>query len=77
MLRSADHKMPIDQLFSSFQKLQTQENGNLAVLEMLTVLPEEVLEDHSGDLNVDAASRSQFTREVCLTTNFSLQLVAS
>lgn len=64
MLRSAEHKKPVEQLFASLHELQSQENGNLAVLAMLTVLPEEVVEDQSGDRNVDAASRSRFTREV-------------
>uniref|UniRef100_A0A0D9XST7 Exportin-1/Importin-beta-like domain-containing protein n=1 Tax=Leersia perrieri TaxID=77586 RepID=A0A0D9XST7_9ORYZ len=35
-----------------------------AVLELLTVLPEEVVQDQSGDTGVDAAARGRFTREV-------------
>lgn len=64
VLRAAEHKKPIEQLFASLHKLQSQENGNVAVLEMLTVLPEEVAEDQNGDRNIDAASRSQYTREL-------------
>ncbi|OAY85542.1 Transportin-3 [Ananas comosus] len=52
MLRSAEHKKPVEQLFASLHELQSQENGNLAVLAMLTVLPEEVVEDQSGDRNL-------------------------
>ncbi|XP_020585146.1 transportin MOS14 isoform X2 [Phalaenopsis equestris] len=64
VLRAVEHKMPIEQFFSSLNKLQSQENGNTAVLEMLTVLPEEVVEDKSGDCRIDARSRCQFTREL-------------
>lgn len=41
-----EHSKPIEKLFYSLQNLQSQENGNIAVLEMLTVLPE-VVEDQS------------------------------
>lgn len=41
-----EHSKPIEKLFYSLHNLQTQENGNIAVLEMLTVLPE-VVEDQS------------------------------
>ncbi|RWW71555.1 hypothetical protein BHE74_00020692 [Ensete ventricosum] len=64
ILRAVEHRKPVEQLFSSLHQLQSQENGNLAVLEMLTVLPEEVAEDQNRDHNIDAASRGQFTREV-------------
>uniref|UniRef100_J3N8V9 Exportin-1/Importin-beta-like domain-containing protein n=1 Tax=Oryza brachyantha TaxID=4533 RepID=J3N8V9_ORYBR len=35
-----------------------------AVMELLTVLPEEVVQDQSGDTGVDAAARCRFTREL-------------
>ncbi|CAO2144367.1 unnamed protein product [Urochloa humidicola] len=35
-----------------------------AVLELLTVLPEEAAQDQAGDTGVDAAARCRFTREV-------------
>ncbi|XP_028553838.1 uncharacterized protein LOC110092572 isoform X2 [Dendrobium catenatum] len=63
VLRAVEHKMPIEQFFSSLNELQSQENGNAAVLEMLTVLPEEV-EVNNGDGSIDAGSRFQFTREL-------------
>lgn len=64
VLRAAEYKQPIEQLFYSFQNLQTEENGNIAVLEMLTVLPEEVVEDQSTDFSINLAQRSKYTREV-------------
>uniref|UniRef100_A0A0D9XSW4 Exportin-1/Importin-beta-like domain-containing protein n=1 Tax=Leersia perrieri TaxID=77586 RepID=A0A0D9XSW4_9ORYZ len=38
-----------------------------AVLELLTVLPEEVVQDQSGDTGVDATARGRFTRELMPT----------
>lgn len=76
VLRSIEHKKPIVQLFSSLHQLQVNEDGNVALLEMLTVLPEEVVEDHNGDRNIDAASRSQFTREVS-RCSFSIEQVCA
>ncbi|XP_073005339.1 uncharacterized protein [Typha latifolia] len=75
VLRAVEHKKPIEQLFASLHQLQSQENGNLAVLEMLTVLPEEVVEDQSGDRNLDAATRCQFTRELLSHTPTVLQFL--
>lgn len=46
ILHMMEHSKPIEKLFYSLQNLQSQENGNIAVLEMLTVLPE-VVEDQS------------------------------
>lgn len=64
VLRAAEYRQPIEQLFYSLQSFQTQENGNIAVIEMLTVLPEEVVEDQSTDSSINFAQRSQYTREV-------------
>ncbi|XP_064956071.1 transportin MOS14-like isoform X2 [Musa acuminata AAA Group] len=75
ILRAVEHRKPIEQLFSSLHQLQSQENGNLAVLEMLTVLPEEVAEDQNRDHNIDAARRSQFTRELLSHTPTVLQFL--
>ena len=74
VLRAVEHKMPIDQLFASLNKLQSLEDENVAVLELLTVLPEEVVEDQNVDRSIDFAIRSQFTREV---SYFSPILVSS
>lgn len=68
VLRAVEHKKPIDQLFASLHQLQSQENENVAVLELLTVLPEEVVEDQNVDRSIDFTSRSQFTREVKMSS---------
>ncbi|KAG0461418.1 hypothetical protein HPP92_021715 [Vanilla planifolia] len=75
VLRAVDRKLPIEQFFSSLSNLQRLENGNVAVLEMLTVLPEEVVEDQSGDRNINAANRSQFTRELLSHTPMVLDFL--
>lgn len=64
VLRATEHKQPIDQLFSSLNQLQNQENGSIAVLEMLTVLPEEVIEDQHSDSDISYSRRSEYGREV-------------
>ncbi|KAK1318956.1 hypothetical protein QJS10_CPB04g00017 [Acorus calamus] len=63
ILRAVEYKKPIEQLFLSLHKLQGQEHGDLAVLEMLTVLPEEVIEEHNIDRTINADHRNQFARE--------------
>ncbi|KAH0463465.1 hypothetical protein IEQ34_008047 [Dendrobium chrysotoxum] len=75
VLRAVEHKMPIEQFFSSLNELQSQENGNAAVLEMLTVLPEEVVEVNNGDGSIDAGSRCQFTRELLSHTPIVLEFL--
>ncbi|XP_043724641.1 importin-13 isoform X3 [Telopea speciosissima] len=67
ILRAVEYRKPIEQLFSSLQSLQSQDNGNFAVLELLTVLPEEVVEDQNGDCNISSACRCQYGREQLLS----------
>ena len=55
---------PIEQLFYSLQNLQTQDDGNIAVLEMLTVLPEEVVDNQHADTKLNLAKRSHYAQEV-------------
>lgn len=64
MLRAAEARKPVEQLFASLNELQGQGIGSNAVLELLTVLPEEVLEDQSLLSSVDSSRRSQFSIEV-------------
>ncbi|MCI26041.1 transportin-3-like [Trifolium medium] len=45
ILQVVAHGNPIEQLFYSLRNLQSEDNGNIAVLEMLTVLPEEVVDN--------------------------------
>uniref|UniRef100_K3ZH68 Exportin-1/Importin-beta-like domain-containing protein n=1 Tax=Setaria italica TaxID=4555 RepID=K3ZH68_SETIT len=49
----------VDDLFARMPLLPAP-----AVLELLTVLPEEAAQDQGGDTGVDAAARCRFTREV-------------
>lgn len=64
MLCAVEHGKPIEQLFYSLRTLQSQDDGNVAVLEMLTVLPEEVVDTQNTDCRVSPAHRSQYGREV-------------
>ncbi|KAH9742989.1 Xpo1 domain-containing protein [Citrus sinensis] len=64
ILRAVEHGKPIEKLFYSLQNLQSQDNGNMAVLEMLTVLPEEVIDCQASDCNISSAHRSQYGQEL-------------
>ncbi|KAL9231542.1 hypothetical protein vseg_006761 [Gypsophila vaccaria] len=75
ILRAAEHRQPIEQLFYSLHNLQTEEDGNIAVLEMLTVLPEEVIEDQSTDSSINSTQRSQYTRELLAHTPMVLEFL--
>ncbi|KAL8139982.1 hypothetical protein V2J09_006003 [Rumex salicifolius] len=75
ILRAAEHKKPIEQLFHNLQNLQCLENGNMAVLEMLTVLPEEIVEDQSTDSCINSARRGQYTQELLSHTPMVLEFL--
>lgn len=64
VLRAVEHGKPIERLFYSLQGLQNQDDGNIAVLEMLTVLPEEVIDTQNTDSRISSAQRSQYGQEV-------------
>ncbi|XP_058098425.1 protein transport protein SEC13 homolog B-like [Magnolia sinica] len=64
VIHAVEHKKPIKQLFFSLDRLRTQDNGNIVVLEMLTVLPEEVIKDQNTDCNISSNRRCQYGREV-------------
>ncbi|KAL6003651.1 hypothetical protein ACLOJK_023884 [Asimina triloba] len=64
VIRAVEHKKPIERLFCNLDQLRSQENGNIAVLEMLTVLPEEVIDDQNSDCNISSDRRCQYAREV-------------
>lgn len=67
-LRAIEHRKPIEQLFYSLQNLQSQEGGYIAVLELLTVLPEEVIQEQKFDSSVSSTCRSQYGQEVYMFT---------
>ncbi len=62
VLRAVEWRKPVEQLFASLNELQGQGTGSNAVLELLTVLPEEVIEDQT--VSVDSGMRWQFSQEV-------------
>ncbi|KAL0331801.1 UNVERIFIED_CONTAM: hypothetical protein Scaly_2081600 [Sesamum calycinum] len=63
VLHAVEHGKPIEKLFYSLQNLQSQDNGNNAVLEMLTVLPE-IIEDQNSDCHIPSARRYEYEQEV-------------
>lgn len=63
MLHAVEHGEPIEKLFCSLQSLENHDEGNIAVLEMLTVLPE-VVEDQNTDYRTSSAQRREYGREV-------------
>ncbi|CAL9014930.1 unnamed protein product [Prunus brigantina] len=75
ILRAAEHGKPVEQLFYSLQNLQTQVDGNVAVLEMLTVLPEEVLDNQNTDSKISSADRNQYGQELLSHTPMVLEFL--
>lgn len=63
VLHSVEHGKPIEKLFCSLQTLQHQDDENIAVLEMLTVLPE-IIEDQNSDCRMTSAQRHEYEQEV-------------
>ncbi|WMV17720.1 hypothetical protein MTR67_011105 [Solanum verrucosum] len=63
MLHAVEHGKPIEKLFCSLQSLENHDEGNIAVLEMLTVLPE-VVEDQNTEYRISSAQRREYGREV-------------
>ncbi|XP_038696158.1 transportin MOS14 isoform X2 [Tripterygium wilfordii] len=75
LLLFAEHGKPIEQLFYSLQNLQNQDDGNLAVLEMLTILPEELVDNQITDYNKSSACRSQYGQELLMHTSMVLEFL--
>ncbi|KAL9669395.1 hypothetical protein QQ045_006942 [Rhodiola kirilowii] len=75
ILRALEHRKPIEQLFYSLQNLQSQEGGYIAVLELLTVLPEEVIQDQKFDASVSSTCRSQYGQELLSHTPMVLEFL--
>ncbi|CAI0555786.1 unnamed protein product [Linum tenue] len=75
ILSSVDDKKPIEQLFYSLQTLQNDDDGNVAVLEMLTVLPEEVADTRSTDSSISLFQRSQYGQELLSRTPMVLEFL--
>ncbi|KAL2320426.1 hypothetical protein Fmac_029395 [Flemingia macrophylla] len=64
VLQVAANGNPIEQLFYSLRNLQSQDDGTVAVLEMLTVLPEEVVDNQRIDCKISSLHKSHYTQEV-------------
>ncbi|XP_030461321.1 transportin MOS14 [Syzygium oleosum] len=75
IVHAGEHEKPIEQLFYSLRNLQSQDGGNLAVLEMLTVLPEEVVDKQNADCRLSAACRSQHGQELLAQTPMVLEFL--
>ncbi|GAB2236248.1 hypothetical protein Droror1_Dr00027987 [Drosera rotundifolia] len=74
ILRAAEHKKPIELLFQNLQTLLSQD-CHIAVLEMLTVLPQEIIEDQSTDDSLNSAQRGQLSQELLSHTCMVLQFL--
>ncbi|XP_065865601.1 transportin MOS14 isoform X2 [Euphorbia lathyris] len=75
ILRAVEHGKPIEQLFYSLQTLQNQDDDNVAILEMLTVLPEEVIDTQNTDRNISPAHRGQYGLELLSHTPTVLEFL--
>lgn len=74
ILHAVEHGKPIEKLFYSLQNLQNQDNGDIAVLEMLTVLPE-IIEDQNADCSISTARRYEYERELLAYTPMVLEFI--
>ncbi|KAL3697054.1 hypothetical protein R1sor_011130 [Riccia sorocarpa] len=75
VLRAVEWRKPVEQLFASLSELQDQGTGSNAILELLTVLPEEVMEDQTVNSSVESTRRWQFTRELLSHTGAVLEFL--
>ncbi|CAN1126568.1 Transportin MOS14 [Linum perenne] len=75
MLTAVDDQKPIEQLFYSLQTLQNHDDGNVALLEMLTVLPEEVVDAQNSDSSVSSFRRGQCGQELLSHTPMVLEFL--
>ncbi|KAH0660994.1 hypothetical protein KY290_030394 [Solanum tuberosum] len=74
MLHAVEHGKPIEKLFCSLQSLENHDEGNIAVLEMLTVLPE-VVEDQNTEYRISSAQRREYGRELLSHTSVVLEFL--
>lgn len=74
ILHAVEYHKPIEKLFYSLQNLQGQNDGNIAVLEMLTVLPE-VIEDESTTYKTKSGQRVDYVPELLSHTSSVLEFL--
>lgn len=75
VLRAVELKKPVEQLFASLYKIQGEGTGTNAILELLTVLPEEVIEDQAVNATVNSERRWHFTQELLSQTGAVLDFL--
>ncbi|CAN1243993.1 Transportin MOS14 [Linum perenne] len=75
MLTAVDDQKPIEQLFYSLQTLQNHDDGNVALLEMLTVLPEEVVDAQNSDSSLSSFRGGQCGQELLSHTPMVLEFL--
>ncbi|CAH9088958.1 unnamed protein product [Cuscuta epithymum] len=68
IIRAAEHGKPIEKLFHSLYNLQSEDDGKIAALEMLTVLPE-VIEDQNADCRISSVQRFEYGLELLSHTS--------
>ncbi|KAL6509129.1 hypothetical protein OROGR_022439 [Orobanche gracilis] len=74
VLHAVEHQKPVEHLFYNLQNLQSHDNGNTAVLEMLTVLPE-IMEDQNSNCHVTSARRYEYEQELLAHTPLVLEFL--
>ncbi|KAL4567970.1 hypothetical protein LXL04_023567 [Taraxacum kok-saghyz] len=74
ILHAVDYNKPIEKLFYSLQNLRGQNDGNIAVLEMLRVLPE-VVEDECATYNIKSGQRADYGPELLSHTSSVLEFL--
>ncbi|XP_044466271.1 transportin MOS14 isoform X2 [Mangifera indica] len=75
ILRAVEDGKPVEKLFYSLWNLQSEDDDNVAVLEMLTVLPEELIDTQASDCNISSAHRSQYGQELLSHTPMVLEFL--
>lgn len=80
LLHADPYSKPFDKLMFALQNLQAHDDGNVVLLELLTVLPEEISDtrhvSHHSDLRQEVFSFSfAFSQSLCFLSSFYLTLL--
>lgn len=80
LLHADPYSKPFDKLMFALQNLQAHDDGNVVLLELLTVLPEEISDtrhvSHHSDLRQEVSSFSfAFPQSLCFLSSFYLTLL--
>ncbi|KAK9052298.1 hypothetical protein SSX86_028927 [Deinandra increscens subsp. villosa] len=74
ILHAVEYYKPIEKLFYSLQNLQGQDDGNIVVLEMLTVLPE-IVEDECANYKTKSGQKVDYGPELLSHTSAVLKFL--